>query len=103
MHPLMNNTKWDELWSMPLNVPGPLEWRVKYLKSGIVSAWSTNWEKTVELITSWKDIEWMEIRFHNNKDEIIEDLKKVYVPGAILEESIRIYGYCSHCQHIDYL
>ncbi len=101
MHPLMNNTKWDELCSMPYNVPRPLEWRFKDLKTGTISEWSTDWEVLSSLKKKWKDIEWFEIKFHNNKSEIIEDLRKIHVPGTYDDNSVKIFGYSS--DFVDYI
>ena len=103
MHPLMNNTKWDEIWSLPYNAPGPIFWRVKYLNSDEITPWSDDWHKSESLFHLWKEIEWMEIRFENNKKEIIEDLMKVHVPGYYDDFSAKIIGYSSSFESIDYI
>ncbi|WP_353616201.1 DUF6678 family protein [Bacillus sp. AFS053548] len=53
----------------------------------------------------YKCIEWLEIKAENEeiRNEVLEILKSIHVPGEVLDGVIRVYGYVEIGTPIDYL
>ena len=91
---IMNNTKWEEIRLAMYNYPSPIKWRTKSSVSGYISNWDCEWYYHFRL-GGYETIEWLEINADNDriKDDIVNILRKIHVPGEVLKESIRVYGY----------
>ncbi|KIV73480.1 hypothetical protein SZ39_2005 [Bacillus mycoides] len=91
---LMNNTKWNEIRLAMYNYPLPIQWRTKDIKNSYICDWDSEWYYHFS-IDNYKTIEWLEIKTENEeiKKDIIDLLKKIHVPGEILSNSVKIYGY----------
>lgn len=91
---LMNNTKWEEIRLAMYNYPSTAQWRVKSIDSTYISNWDGDWFYHFKL-GGYESIEWLEIEANNDeiKNGIINILRKIHVPGEILNNSIKVYGY----------
>lgn len=91
---LMNNTKWEEIRLAMYNYPVKTLWRVKNIDNGYLSNWDGEWFCHFKL-GGYNTIEWLEIKVDNVaiKNEVINILRKIHVPGEIFENSIKVYGY----------
>lgn len=91
---LMNNTKWEEIRLAMYNYPRTAKWRVKSIDSTYISNWDGDWFYHFKL-GGYESIEWLEIESNNDelKNDIINILRKIHVPGEILNNSIKVYGY----------
>jgi len=100
---LMNNTKWDELRIAMYEFPQTLMWRTKDIENGYISEWDGEWYYHFRA-GGYKTIEWVEILIDNEqtKQEIIEILKMIHVPGEVEETIIRVYGYTKD-KFVDYI
>lgn len=100
---LMNDTKWKEIRTAMYNYPLTVQWRVKNIESGYLSNWDSEWFYHFAE-GGYDTIEWLEIKVDNEqmKNDIINILRKIHVPGEILKGSIKIYGYIKD-GFIDYI
>lgn len=102
MQHLMNDTKWNEIRIAMYEFPGNVYWRTKDIENGHISHWDSEWFYHFA-ISGYKCIEWLEIRYEpKDREEIIKILKKIHVPGKLLSETIKIYGYVKDSA-VDYL
>jgi hypothetical protein len=96
---LMNNTKWEEIRIGMLELQYPVRWRTRSLKTGHVSSWDADWYYHFRLLDnivtekSYPLIEWLEIDLSHDKEEILAILKKIHIPGILMENSVKIIGY----------
>lgn len=93
LHPVMNNTKWEELRLSMYESDNSIKWRVKNI-DGDISNWDAEWFYHFKL-GGYETIEWLEIQVddENVKTEVINKLKRIHVPGEIKGNSIFVYGY----------
>lgn len=100
---LMNNTKWEEIRGAMCEYPLTIFWRVRNIDNGYLSNWDAEWFYHFRL-GGYDTIEWLEIKVENEeiKNEIINILRKIHVPGEVLKDSIKVYGY-SKGGFIDYI
>lgn len=100
---LMNNTKWEEIRLAMYEYPATTKWRLKNIDNGYLSNWDSEWFYHFRL-EGYNTIEWLEIEVDNEemKNAVINVLRKIHVPGEILENSIKIYGYKKD-EFIDYI
>ena len=91
---LMNNTKWNEIRIKMYEYNRNTKWRTIDLNTGHISEWDSEWFYHFS-VGGFKTIEYLEIHIENDemKNEIVEILKKIHVPGEINNTSIFIYGY----------
>jgi hypothetical protein len=91
---LMNDTKWNEIRKAMYEFTRITKWRTKDIFTGYLSNWDSEWFYHFNL-GEYKTIEYLEIQLENEemKNEIVEILKKIHVPGEITNNSIFIYGY----------
>lgn len=91
---LMNNTKWKEIRDAMYDCPYVTKWRIKNLENGYICDWDYDWFYHFR-IGGYNTIEWLEIIPENdeNSQEIIKILKQIHVPGEVLKDSIKVYGY----------
>lgn len=91
---IMNNTKWEEIRiSMNQNLFNT-SWRTKNVETGYISSWDMEWFYHFK-DGGYKTIEWLEIMLNNeiDRNEIVNKLRVIHVPGEIVGNIIRIYGY----------
>ncbi|GAA0076942.1 hypothetical protein UT300005_13200 [Clostridium sp. CTA-5] len=91
---LMNNTKWKEIRLAMYQYHETIMWRVKNIDNGYLSNWDGEWFYHFKLM-GYDTIEWLEIKVDNEemKNKIVNILRKIHVPGEILNNSIKVYGY----------
>ena len=91
---LMNNTKWEEIRLAMYDYPITVQWRVKNIDSWYISNWDEEWFCHFRL-GGYHTIEWLEIKVDNEeiKNDVINILRKIHVPGEVLEDSIKVYEY----------
>lgn len=91
---LMNNTKWEEIRTAMVNYHTPVQWRVKSIDNGYVSDWDKEWFYHFKL-GGYETIEWLEIKTgcKEVKNDIVDILRKIHVPGEVFEDHIKVYGY----------
>ncbi|KQZ35135.1 DUF6678 family protein [Duganella sp. Root1480D1] len=105
MHPVMNNTKWDELrlamFELGENSP---KWRTLDAENGHLSEWDGEWFHHFHA-GGYKFIKWVEIAIENPLQEqaVLAQLVKVHVPGTRVEGGFRIYGYMDAGVEMHYL
>ncbi|MEK4536484.1 DUF6678 family protein [Peribacillus sp. FSL K6-1552] len=70
----------------------------------IICPWSNDWYEYFRL-GGYEIIEWLEIKIENNpiRKDILDILRKINVPGEILESSIKIYGYVKTGTYVKYI
>jgi hypothetical protein len=96
VHPVMNDTKWDELrlamYSLGEHHP---RWRTKDV-SGYLSPWDSEWYYHFRE-GGYATIEWVEICVNSPAQEVavLSALRAVHVPGERLEHGFRVYGYAT--------
>lgn len=95
MHPILNNTKWEELRVAMYNL-GAIhpKWRTKDVKSGYICPWDGEWFYHFRA-GGYDSIEWVEIRVDSpEQDKAVETaLKSIHVPGERTETGFKVYGY----------
>lgn len=102
----MNNTKWNAIFKAFYsyecnNVPVIIRWRTKDCKNGFLSKWDNTWTHFGCEQREWDAIEYLQIELTNcNRNIVIEQLKKIHVPGVISDNVITVYGYR---QDVDYI
>lgn len=107
--PLMNNTKWDELCNTMHSLPFTIFWRTKDINTGYISDWDSDWfyhfklENNKVTQDAYKSIEWVEIRTDNGREQIIDVIRKIHLPGEIRDNSIIIYGYNTKNKYIGFI
>ncbi|HHY72170.1 MAG TPA: hypothetical protein GX497_02885 [Bacillus bacterium] len=101
---VMNNTKWEEIREAMLDSPNVHQWRTKDIETGYICPWDDEWFYHFR-IGGYKCIEWLEIKTETQeiRNEVLEVLKCIYVPGEALDDVIRVYGYVEIGKLVDYL
>ena len=104
MHPVMNNTKWDELREAMYDL-GELRprWRTKDV-SGYLSPWDGEWLCHFR-VGGYTSIEWVEIGVGSVMQEaaVLAALRAVHVPGERVGQGFRVYGYSTPGKPSSYL
>ena len=105
MHPVLNNTKWDEI-RLAMYGLGPLspKWRTRDRETGYVSEWDGEWFYHFRA-GGYESIEWVDIRIDSPAQEeaVRSELKKIHVPGCKTEEGFRVFGYQAAGVALQYL
>lgn len=83
-------------------------WRTKDIETGYISLWDGEWFHHFKLDgdkESYKTIEWLEIRFDDEeiKNQLLKMLKEIHVPGEVLSNTIKVYGYIKEGTFMDYI
>ena len=100
----MNNTKWTEIFKAFYYgaelVGGPLvPWTTKQL-SGFVYSDNT-WTHFGVGMEDSKEIDWLMIELtEENREFVLDALRKIHVPGEVLADSVIVYG---HRTDVDYI
>lgn len=100
---LMNNTKWEEIRLAMYEYPVAILWRVKNIDNSYLSNWDGEWFYHFKS-GGYNTIEWLEIKVDDEKikNDILSILRRIHVPGVVLENSIKVYGY-SKGEFVDYI
>lgn len=105
MHPLMNDTKWDELRSAmyELDELAP-RWRTQDVKNGHFSAWDREWFYHFHN-GGYKFIEWVEIAVDTveQRAAVLAALVRIRVPGESTESGYRVFGHMKTGDVVDYI
>ncbi len=104
-HPLMNNTKWEELRvaMYELSDLSP-RWRTKDVQSGYICPWDGEWFYHFSL-GDYKSIHWLEIEVISEaqRHAVQCALTKIRVPAARTEIGFKVYGYAEGGDFVQYL
>jgi len=102
----MNNTKWREIFKVFYaleccdNRSMIVEWKT-CSTDGDEYGWDATWSHFGCEPAEYNKIEWLKIKLtDNNRTFVIDTLKKIHVPGEIINDTVIIYGYRTD---IDYL
>lgn len=103
LHPLMNDTKWDELRLAMYRIDPPPLWSTSVI-GGYRSALDREWFYHFRN-RGYKDIVLVDILADDpmHRERIREALRTIHLPGSETEKGFRIYGYASPDQSVDYL
>lgn len=105
MHPLLNNTKWEEV-RLAMYGLGELspQWRTKDVMNGYVCPWDGEWFYRFRS-GGYQSIHWVEIKVDSadQRNAVIDALEKIRVPGTTSEFGFKVFGYASPGESIDYL
>lgn len=104
MHPVMNNTKWDEVGAAMSKLEPHPKWRTRDRHSSHVSEWDADWYYHFRL-DGYDSIEWVEIKptNANQQSQILEILRHIGVPGRVVDTEITVYGYVVDGHSVDWL
>ena len=102
----MNNTKWNEIFKAFYqnecdgNIP-LVRWRTRDLETGFISTWHGTWTHFGCEPRNWEYIDYLQIELtEQNREVVLQELRKIHVPGTISQEIVTIYGYR---QDVDYI
>ena len=102
----MNNTKWNDIFlafhknNCDSSSTIQVFYRTKAL-NGYISPWDNMWEHFGCEFEHYKDFEWLQIELtEENRDFVIDTLRKIHVPGEIQETIAIVYGYKQNCEYI---
>ncbi len=103
----MNNTKWNELFRAFYENDCDRESTIRVLyrtkaTNGFVSCWDSLWEHFGCEFPWYKEFEWLQIRLTDeNRQFVLDTLKRIHVPGEIQGNIATIYGYRQDCAYIE--
>lgn len=105
MHPVMNDTKWEEI-RLAMYSLGELapRWRTLDLENGRVSEWDGEWFYHFS-VGGYRFIESLEITVvsHAQKEAVLSALIRIRVPGEHAEYGFKVFGYVADGAAVDYL
>jgi hypothetical protein len=105
MHPLMNDTKWDELRRAmyELDELAP-RWRTQDVENGHLSEWDRGWFYHFR-IGGYKSIQWVEIAVDTveQRAAVLAELVRIHVPGERTDSGYRVFGYVKTGEVVDYI
>ena len=97
----MNNTKWNEIFQAFYYCDFIVKWRTKDKENGFLSDWDASWSHFGCEPHEWDKIDYLQIELSSeNKEYVLETLKKIHVPAEIVKNVITVYGYRTD---VDYL
>ena len=105
MHPVMNDTKWNELRLAMYGLDGPCPmWRTKDIGTGFESSWDGEWFYHFSE-GGFSTVEWVEIQVNTSDQRaaVLAALKAIHVPGHQTENGYKIYGYVRSFDDLEYL
>lgn len=104
MHPVMNDTKWDEVRLAMYDLEQVSRWRTRDRHSGYVSDWDADWSYHFRN-GGYDSIEWVEIRpaAPGQLPEILDALRRIGVPGRATDEAVTVFGYVKQGATVDWL
>ena len=102
----MNHTKWNELFKAFYrnecdgNIP-LVRWRTKDLENGFISEWDGTWTHFGCEPKDWAHIDYLQIELtRQNRDFVLQEIKRIHVPGTSSKEIVTIYGYRQDADYI---
>jgi len=105
MHPLMNDTKWDEL-RRAMDELGDLtpRWRTRDVENGYISEWDREWFHHFRN-GGYKFIQWVEIAVDTAEQRaaVLAELVRIHIPGEQTESGYRVVGYVKTGEAVDYI
>jgi hypothetical protein len=105
MHPVMNDTKWDELrlGMYGLGKQSP-RYRTRALENGYESSWDGEWYYHFR-DGGYRSIEWVEIEVTSSEQLMaVQDvLASIHVPGERTPLGFKVYGYMRPGMAVDYV
>lgn len=105
MHPLMNDTKWNELRlaMYGLNELTP-RWRTLDLENGYLSQWDREWFYHLR-DGGYQFIQWVEIAVDSVEQgaAVLAELVRIHVPGERTESGYRVFGYARTGDAVGYI
>ena len=105
MHPLMNDTKWEELrlamYGLQELTP---QWRTLDVENAYLSAWDGEWFYHFRNGV-YQSIHWVEIAVITAEQEkaVLAELVRIHLPGERTEFGYRIFGYATPGRVVDYI
>lgn len=102
----MNNTKWNEIFNAFYkyecnSLPVIIRWRTKDNINGFLSKWDSTWTHFGCELRKWETIDYLQIELTNdNRNLVIEHLKRIHVPGVISDNVLTVYGYRQDVEYI---
>ncbi|MDN7240963.1 hypothetical protein QWY14_04135 [Planococcus sp. N028] len=101
---VMNDTKWKELRAAMYNYPDNLQWRTKDIETGYICPWDGDWFHHFKS-GGYISIEWLKIKAETEelRKDLTAVLRNIHVPGEVILDVIRVYGYVKKGGFIDYL
>lgn len=105
MHPLMNNTKWDELRRAMSELDDLTpRWRTRDVGNGHISEWDRDWFYHFRN-GGYKFIRWVEIAVDTAEQRaaVLAELVRIHVPGKRTESGYRVLGYLEPGEAADYI
>jgi uncharacterized protein DUF6678 len=102
-HPVMNNTKWNELRLAMYNTDPTPRWST-LCQNGYRSAPDREWYYHFR-DGGYEDIVYVDIFADDreHRERIRTAIKRIHVPGEETDNGFRIYGYAEPGQMLDYL
>ena len=105
----MNNTKWGEIWKAfyygiersddPELSHMAVHWCTKSVTGFLYS--DSTWTHFAADPADYKEIEWLRIVLTPQNREIVLDiLRRIHVPGEVLDNCVYIYGYRTDVDYI---
>lgn len=95
MHPLLNDTKWDELRLAMYNL-GKLSprWRTLDIKNGHLSDWDSEWYYHFRA-GGYNTIRYVDLETvgEEQKEAVLRELVRLNLPGENTPDGFRVYGY----------
>lgn len=105
MHPVMNDTKWDEL-RIAMYELGSLspQWRTLDVENAHLSSWDGEWFHHFRA-GGYRTIQWLEVATSSEvqRQAALLNLSKIHVPGEAMDSGFRVFGYIEDGQAVDYL
>ena len=93
LHPVLNNTKWDELRRALHDLPTKTRFRIKTLGHSYVSNWDGEWFYHFHE-GGYSDIEWAEINLTPEEQSlVIRELAVKAIPYELSEYGLKVFGY----------
>lgn len=101
---VMNDTKWDEIRLAMFEFPNNRQWRTKDIETDYLCPWDGEWFYNFRS-GGYKCIEWLEIKAETVeiRHEVLKILNNIHVPGEVLGDVIRVYGYVEIGKPVNYL
>ncbi len=104
LHPLMNNTKWDELRVAMYELEPSPKWRTRDIETGYVCNWDGEWYYHFRN-GGYECIHWVELLIESaeQREQVLVELSRIHVPGFEKNGNIFVVGYSETGQAIDYI
>jgi hypothetical protein len=105
VHPLMNDTKWDELRKAMhgLHALKP-RWRTRDVDTGYLSEWDRDWFYHFRS-GGYASIQWVEIAVETDEQRaaVLAELVRINVPGEATAIGYRVVGHAAPGHAVDYI